>query len=439
MGESIEEHLKKKRTGIGIDSIMLLVPICFIPLLALSANTSASDDVGLALAFTLYTVYCSCAAHQPKAYRAPMILGASLRLIVLLYDLYTSNPLNLPMVGGELRSDPHGYFNAASGFANGETITYGGYFSYLIGLVFIISSPSRIVGELVVVTFSVATFHVVANCMDSLGLSDKKKESGMYLLCLMPNYALLSVVLRRETVIAFFISLSLLYFIRWFNRGGTIDFSLSILFSLTASLFHGAAGVVAVGYVVVHLIYDPWGKSFNLTPRSIATSIVVIAIIAFLYIRFGEILFTKLNGLESVEDIADGVGRGNSNYAAYVGNSKTIANFIRYTIPRMLYFMFSPFPWQWRGLADVLTFCMSSCVYAMIVIKAIHSHNLASEKSYFELIICLLIILFIVVFVFGWGVSNVGTATRHRDKFISIFVILYTLCSKSTRKRTQSF
>jgi len=29
--------------------------------------------------------------------------------------------------------------------------------------------------------------------------------------------------------------------------------------------------------------------------------------------------------------------------------------------------------------------------------------------------------------VFAWGVSNAGTALRHRDKFIGLFILLFAL------------
>ena len=37
----------------------------------------------------------------------------------------------------------------------------------------------------------------------------------------------------------------------------------------------------------------------------------------------------------------------------------------------------------------------------------------------------------ITVFVFSWGVSNTGTAIRHRDKLITFFAVALALSSKS--------
>ena len=49
--------------------------------------------------------------------------------------------------------------------------------------------------------------------------------------------------------------------------------------------------------------------------------------------------------------------------------------------------------------------------------------------------IALLIVLSCVVFVFAWGVSNTGTATRHREKMVIIFGLLWAICHDGSRDR----
>ena len=41
--------------------------------------------------------------------------------------------------------------------------------------------------------------------------------------------------------------------------------------------------------------------------------------------------------------------------------------------------------------------------------------------------IAIIIISISIVFVFAWGVSNTGTAARHRDKIVMLFSVLYAL------------
>lgn len=53
-----------------------------------------------------------------------------------------------------------------------------------------------------------------------------------------------------------------------------------------------------------------------------------------------------------------------------------------------------------------------------------------------EKIICLLIIAFICTFIFAWGVSNTGTATRHRDKMVCLYGIIYALTFKEKERNS---
>jgi len=50
-------------------------------------------------------------------------------------------------------------------------------------------------------------------------------------------------------------------------------------------------------------------------------------------------------------------------------------------------------------------------------------------------IIVVLLIVIIGLVVFAWGVSNAGTALRHRDKFIGLFILLLALVSNDAMHR----
>ena len=44
-----------------------------------------------------------------------------------------------------------------------------------------------------------------------------------------------------------------------------------------------------------------------------------------------------------------------------------------------------------------------------------------------DMAIAIIIISICIVFVFAWGVSNTGTAARHREKLVILFATLYAL------------
>ena len=139
--------------------------------------------------------------------------------------------------------------------------------------------------------------------------------------------------------------------------------------------------------------------------------------------------------MDSLDDIANTHDSGGSSYAAYVGNSSSPLSVLIYTIPRMVYFLFSPFPWQWRGLNDAITFFFSSMFYLSVswrTVKALRSSDL-EHKS---VLIAMTIVALCAVFTFGWGVSNTGTAMRHREKLVSVFAMMLVLTQARKPKQT---
>ena len=70
---------------------------------------------------------------------------------------------------------------------------------------------------------------------------------------------------------------------------------------------------------------------------------------------------------------------------------------------------------------------MVSLYYGFQAIKHRNSENR-------NIIIILLIIALASAFLYSWGVSNAGTALRHRDKFITNFALLLVLSLDAIRK-----
>ena len=79
-------------------------------------------------------------------------------------------------------------------------------------------------------------------------------------------------------------------------------------------------------------------------------------------------MFKRLGSVDSIEEAANTLDYGGSTYAQYVGDSSSIQNMLIYTIPRIVYFLFSPLPWQWRGPSDVIAFTFSSLFYMYAVV-----------------------------------------------------------------------
>lgn len=414
-------------------SIYFWVFVFGIVLTAFGRETGFTDlSVFLTIAvFSIVYMFDITHNQKYKLYTIPLMAGYILRLFLLFYDVYaTNNILNIPLLGGELSSDSAGFYRSAITYSLGHSISYGGSFSKLFGVIFGITFPSRLLGEFIVLLFSVMTIHVLTKILDEIEISNIARKWSIWLICLMPNYLILSVVFRRETIITFLLAVSFYFFIKWFKgKSGEKSFILSVLFALFSSLFHGATGLVAFSYLMVHLIYSPKSGDFKLTLNNLILGSLLLTSFLAVFNMYGDVFFDKVERVESIEDISSGKGRGGSNYAQYVGNSSSLSQMAIYTIPRYFYFMFSPFPWQWRGISDVVSFLMSSLIYFFVLYKSVkylrkYKTNDIKNRN---LLLSLLIVSFFIAFIFSWGVTNTGTAIRHRDKFIVLYAVMFGL------------
>ena len=405
----------------------LIVGICVMFL----SNVEHLDIyvIGTIILFSIAFIFDIIHQKRIKPFATPIVIGYAFRIFLLFYDVYSTDPLHLPLVGGELISDPLGFYNAAVRYSKGYAISYGGFFSKFLGRVFSVTGPSRLLGEFIVLLFSIGTIIIVAIILDEQDVSYSDKLRGTYLICLLPNYAFLSVVLRRETIITFFVALSILHFTRWF-RGtfGEKSFILAIAYALLASLFHGATGMIIATYLLVRILYSPKKQFFVFDPQNIIGALFFLVVVMVVYSRFGATFFNKIESRISSGSFSVVRDAGGASYARYVGDARTPFRMLIYTLPRFLYYMFSPFPWQWRGAGDILAFAMSSCVYLLIIVDALRYIRLTEkENNNRKLLIALLLIALLIASIFSWGVTNTGTATRHRDKFIALYTVIYVL------------
>ena len=146
-----------------------------------------------------------------------------------------------------------------------------------------------------------------------------------------------------------------------------------------------------------------------------------------------------MQNVEEITDIATystGAYDGGSTYAQYVGDSSSIINMIRYTPIRIIMFQFTPFIWQIRSLSDVIAICFNALFYIYVWYKTI-KYILSRRSEHRTIVVALLIIWFATTFVFAWGVTNVGTAIRHRDKMVALAGVLLGLTMNQKKEQEE--
>lgn len=355
-----------------------------------------------------------------KPVATPLILGYCMRIFLVIFDIYGRNIYSLPNSG----ADSEGFYRSALNYANGFPVD--GAFPQVTGEIISRIGVSRLYVQFLLMLCSVVALHLLDAMLREINVDTVRRRRVMYIVCLMPNFAILSSIFLRESIVVLFVTLSLYAFIKWWVKGTDRWFFLAFAAVFFASRFHSGTAAMAIGYIAIRFLYDKRRKVFHTSWKNILPTIVFVTVFVYLYTNHKDVLFGKMANIETIDDIASGHGMGGSTYAAYVGNSSTPLNMLIYTLPRIVFFLFSPFPWHWRGLSDIIAFCFNSVFYLWTVYSA-YKYLRSKETGNRSLLIALVLIALVTVFVFAWGTSNTGTAVRHRDKMVILYGVIWAL------------
>lgn len=354
-----------------------------------------------------------------------LLIGYFCRLGMLFFDIYGQRIYTLPNSG----ADSEMFFNGAIAVYNGAE-TGRTFFPVVMGYIYRWIGVSRLYGQFLVMLCSIASVLLLARMMSYLNISKDVQVQVMTIVAVLPNVVILSSIFLRESIVTMFVTISLYCYVRWTKHGNEIWYLVSFGAVALGALFHSGVAGCALGLILVRLLYDRRNNRIHFKAVNVVMAVIFSIGLTYVYLNYGDMLFSKMQGVENIGDIANTNEAGGSSYAAYVGNSDSLANMVVYTLPRIAYFLFSPFPWQWRGFRDIIAFFGSSLFYILSVYIAIKSVLKKGGKNR-AVTISIMLIAIGVVFVFAWGCSNVGTASRHREKMAMIFALLWALGTDS--------
>ena len=377
------------------------------------------DVVGIIL-FSIAFVFDIEKSKRLHIFKIPLIIGYFERIAIMFLDIYGRSLIILPNSG----SDTEVYYYNSIHYADGVYVQNS--FSRLMGTIMKLIGTSRLYNQFIILLFSVLTLLVFSRITYELNCIEYNKMLVFTIVCILPNYAILSSTFLRESLITLFITLSVYMIHLWITRNIWRYYGFALIFTLAASWLHGGSAAIIIGYIAVLMLYDRKNDRFRFTLKNVLPTVLIILVFSFLFINYSSTLFTKLSGVNSVSDIADNKVRGGSSYAAYVGDSSKPINLLIYTVPRILYFLFSPFPWQWRGISDIIAALFSSMFYLITIIYSI-KYILSRNNKNRSIVISYTIVAVCNAFVYAWGVTNVGTAVRHRDKVVILWALLLML------------
>ncbi len=310
---------------------------------------------------------------------------------------------------------------------------YGGVYTDLQGLIYFFFGPRMYIIEYFGLLCAYSMNEILISILRRFELKRTDYKVAVAFLIISLNSIWNGSIYTREPIIRLIIAISLFFFCQWYDCGKSKYIYIAMLFSAVGAAFHSGVISLALGYSIIYILYDHKHHRFNLNRNNMIKIILVILAFAGLWIFFRHILFGYFERADSLEDVTgqSGIqGRGGSGYKAGFSISNPILGFLINTPIRIIYFLLVPFPWRWRGIIDIVSFFFSSLYYSYGEYLACKVLYKKKKGKYINLVIACLLVVLCGYTIYSWGTSNAGTALRHRDKFLPVYIILLALSLK---------
>lgn len=381
----------------------------------------------VAIGIHVIIVFLALAKYKDKELGLIMFLGYSIRLMALFWDIYGRSVYVLPHSG----SDTEGFFYFAGMVSNDLSLlsgyVYGKLYTKFLGLLFYFVGPERLIAQYINVLLGLSTIMLVYNILLLLDIRTRIIKVSVICLSFFPHSVIFSAILLRENMVIFFMVLSFYCFTKWYKykTNRKRDIGLSILSLMIASAFHSGIAAVFAGYFFMILLYSHKKRKLVLKYSSLFVFIVGITTMFFLVTKLKAYVLPTFVNVDSIEDIYRAVNyrHGEAAYLKWLEISSVFQGFL-YAPLRIAYFLWSPLPMDWRGAPDIFAFLLDSIIYLGLALYIFFNMNKCGRDP---LLKATLISLITVLFVFAFGVSNAGTALRHRNKILPLLIIAYSL------------
>lgn len=418
--------------------VMLIEALLCNVLLQPTADTSvgAIEMVLLVINFfvLIFSVFRSIGDNEDEQTIKYMIIASLLlRLAILFWDIYARGIFILP----NSEADAVGYKNAARSYAfygRSEQYDFNEY-SFYIGQLYKLIGMQELTAQYLNVYFAIFSIVLIYKILTLFQVSIENKKVAIALACFLPNSMMIMSFFLRESVIAFCIILTLYLYTRWWFSRSIVFFILSFIPATLGAFLHSGSFVPIVAIVATFAFVSNAEHKLKITALA-AIGAIIISIVVFMFLSSNsEALFSKIGGSLSADNVVNSAGKtdrvSDADYFIGIGGLPSALDLIVNSPIRMLYFLASPVPWMWRGLNDIAAFFGSSIFYIITFWNAVklirHRNGIDKESGIWAYFFVLFIMILFATFMFGWGVSNSGTALRHREKFTYIFIILYSI------------
>ena len=300
------------------------------------------------------------------------------------------------------------------------------FYSWYIGVFYSLFGRSILLAQSLGLFFGVISIFLVWFLAEKIW--DKRTAIKVaWVAALFPSLILYSVLTLREVYQGFFILVAIIGIFYWIKTARLKYIFLTMLGFIGATFFHGAlilGGVVFLMIVVLINIKKMFVSIISLRLNVQAFTIAILAVVILQFFFLNKIYLPKIGyfkdlnlGFIMSELTARMVGDASYSEWAHINSQIELI----YKLPlRIIYFLFSPFPWDITKTTHVIGM-LDGFLYMIIFYLIFNNRKIIWKDPFLRIT---LIILTFYLILFGLGVSNFGSGLRHRSKFIFEMILL---------------
>lgn len=354
-----------------------------------------------------------------------LIFGLILRTILLFIDIYM---FKLPHSGADTESFNQEAMKIYNNIDYFKIALMGNYTKFL-GIFYTIFGPQRLLAQYTNIILDIVLIANFIWILKFIGVKSNIILKMTILYSFLPHNLIFSSVLLREKLVGLNLMLSIKYFIRWIALSRYKSLYLSILYLSIGSLFHSGIIAILIIYIIIFSFYQNKKRRLVVSTKSLGILLFVGIPIILIIVLFPNIFMDKFSNITDMQTFFESISKESRGNSAYLVNLRinNILQLILYSPIKIAYFIFSPMPWNIRGVMDIVAFIFDSSIYIYLVLIVIINYKYVNISDTRELFKILLVCLGILLVVFALGTSNTGTALRHRNKILPILLILSSI------------
>jgi hypothetical protein len=349
-----------------------------------------------------------------------LFIAFLLRIVLLFIDNFW---FRLPQGGADTESFDRWAYNIYLywPYTFLETISNGTYvFSTIGAFIYSIFGREPMIWAFCMLLFGVGTVYNIHRGVYLITENYKIANRAAWIACFFPNLAVLSVLVLREAPIHYFLTLAILYMIKYLKNKTSISLLLFFVFGLIGSIFHSGVFAIFFGFLFFQLILNSESGFFK------KIIVATICIIGLYYINITGIGLSKFGGSfeEGIETLQSGgrqlAAHAGSNYPEWLRIRGDFTDLLLLPV-RLIAFYFAPLiPFMVRTFSH-LPGILDALFYLIIFFIIFKRRGILFKNKMCKSIIS---IVFALTIVFSLGASNFGTNIRHRAKVLPIILML---------------